>query len=86
MQLTNSHQGKIILIGLGLMLLVIFTFLPVLNNDFIFYDDPGYVMGNPQVRTGLTWENVKWAMSSTVGGNWHPLTWLSTCWIVNCLV
>jgi hypothetical protein len=77
MQPTSSHQGKIILICLGLLLLVVFTFLPVRNNVFIFYDDPGYVTGNTHVQAGLTWENIKWAMRSTVGGNWHPLTWLS---------
>jgi protein O-mannosyl-transferase len=77
MQSTSSHQGKIILICLGLLMLVVFTFLPIRNNDFIFYDDPGYVTGNPHVQAGLTGENIQWAMSSTVGGNWHPLTWLS---------
>jgi tetratricopeptide (TPR) repeat protein len=77
MQPTSSHQGKIILICLGLLLIVVFTFLPVRNNAFIFLDDPDYVTGNPHVQAGLTWENIKWAMSSTVGGNWHPLTWLS---------
>ena len=77
MQPTISYRGKLILICLGLLLLVVFTFLPVRNNDFIFYDDPGYVTGNPHVQAGLTRENIKWAMHSTVGGNWHPLTWLS---------
>jgi len=77
MQRTNSHQGKIIVTGLGLMLLVIFTFLPVRNNDFILLDDGVYVTGNAHVRSGLAWENIEWAMSSVVGGNWHPLTWMS---------
>jgi protein O-mannosyl-transferase len=66
-----------ILISLGLLLLVGLTFLTVGNNDFIFYDDPDYILGNPHVRTGLTWENIQWAMSNTASGNWHPLTWLS---------
>jgi len=77
MQPNNSHQGKVILLGLGLWLLVMLAFLPVLNNDFIFYDDPSYVTANPQVQSGVKWENIKWALGSTVGGNWHPLTWLS---------
>ena len=77
MQLTNSHRGKIILTGLGLWLLVILTFLPVLNNDFILLDDGIYVTGNAHVRSGLTWGNIEWAMSSMDAGNWHPLTWLS---------
>jgi hypothetical protein len=77
MQLTNLYQGKIILIGLGLFLLVIFTFLPVLNNDFIFLDDQDYITANSHVRSGLTRENIEWAMGSIVVGNWHPLTCLS---------
>jgi len=77
MQPTISHQGKIILICLGLLLLVVFTFLPVLNNDFIFLDDPGYVTMNPHVQAGFKWESIKWALSTTYVGNWHPLTWLS---------
>jgi len=77
MQPTISHQGKIILICLGLLLLVVFTFLPLLNNDFIFLDDPGYITMNPHVQAGFKWESIKWAMSTTYVGNWHPLTWLS---------
>jgi protein O-mannosyl-transferase len=77
MQPTISHQRKLILICLGLLSLVIFTFLPVLNNDFIFLDDPGYVTMNPHVQAGFKWETIKWAISTTYVGNWHPLTWLS---------
>ena len=77
MRQINSHRWKVILLCLGLLLLVIFTYFPVLNNDFIFYDDPGYVVENPHVQSGLTWENFKWALGSTAGGNWHPVTWLS---------
>ncbi len=77
MQPTISHREKIVLICLGLLLLVVFTFLPVLNNDFIFLDDPGYVTMNPHVQAGFTWESIKWALSTTYVGNWHPLTWLS---------
>jgi protein O-mannosyl-transferase len=74
---TSTHQVKILLIGLGLLLLVVFTYLPVRNNGFIFYDDPGYVIGNPHVQAGLTWGNLPWAFQCTVGGIWHPWTWLS---------
>jgi protein O-mannosyl-transferase len=74
---TSSHQLKIISMSAGLLLLVVFTYLPVRNNDFIFYDDPGYVTGNPHVQAGLTWGNLPWAFRCTVGGIWHPLAWLS---------
>jgi len=73
----NSHRWNVILLCLGLLASVVITYFPVLNNDFIFYDDPGYVLENPHVQSGLTWENFKWALVSTEGGNWHPMTWLS---------
>ena len=61
--------------GLGLLALV--TFWPVLRHDFINYDDPEYVTENLQVQRGLTWEGVNWAFQTKHAGNWHPLTWLS---------
>ena len=77
MRQINSHRWKVILLAVGLSAFVIFTYYPVLYNDFIFYDDPGYVAENPYVQAGLTWEGFKWAWTSTAGGNWNPLTWLS---------
>lgn len=71
----RSHQK--LLICLLLPLLVFFTFLPVLDNDFINYDDDIYVTTNPHVQNGLTWDSVKWAFQSSEASNWHPLTWLS---------
>ena len=32
---------------------------------------------NPHVLAGLTWNTVKWALTSTGEANWHPLTWMS---------
>ena len=53
------------------------VFWPVLHNDFINYDDPDYIINNPHVAGGLSWENVIWAFRAAHSGNWHPLTWLS---------
>ena len=47
------------------------------RNDFIRLDDPGYVVENSHVRSGLTAEGVVWALTATDAANWHPLTWLS---------
>ncbi len=47
------------------------------GHEFINYDDPEYIVENPQVRTGLTPESVRWAFTADHAGNWHPLTWLS---------
>ena len=57
--------------------LVFWTFLPVVDNDFVGYDDPDYVTANDHVQGGLSWQGIGWAFRSTDFANWHPLTWLS---------
>ena len=63
------------------LLLAIATFAlysRALGYPFIeHYDDELYVISNPHVQAGLTWQTVTWAMTSTEYSNWHPLTWLS---------
>jgi protein O-mannosyl-transferase len=50
---------------------------PVRGHDFIDYDDQDYVVKNPHVTSGLTWETIRWSITSTEAANWHPITWLS---------
>ncbi len=64
-------------ISLGLVLAVMLAYLPVIQCDFVNYDDPTYVSRNPHVSTGLTRDNVVWAWTSFYAANWHPLTWMS---------
>ncbi|MEX0701154.1 MAG: hypothetical protein WD069_03585 [Planctomycetales bacterium] len=45
--------------------------------EFVNLDDPTYVVENEKVTTGLTPDNVAWALRTTYFSNWHPLTWLS---------
>jgi tetratricopeptide (TPR) repeat protein len=45
--------------------------------EFITLDDRRYVLENPQVRQGLTWDSARWAFTSFHIANWHPLSWLS---------
>ncbi|MBF0519490.1 MAG: tetratricopeptide repeat protein [Nitrospirae bacterium] len=61
----------------GLVALTITVFYPSLSNDFVKYDDPKYVTGNPNVLRGLTLENVKWALTAHVDSNWFPMALLS---------
>ena len=51
-------------------------FSRALDCEFVNYDDPGYVTGNPYVQGGLTWSGVVWAFTAPTD-YWHPLTWLS---------
>ncbi|MRR17061.1 MAG: tetratricopeptide repeat protein [Deltaproteobacteria bacterium] len=58
----------------GLSFLV---YAQVLHFGFANIDDSVYVTQNPHVLGGLSIENLKWALTSTFAGFWHPLTWLS---------
>lgn len=62
---------------LGLALLTLAVYLPVLANGFIRFDDPLYVTRNSWVKAGLTWDGFVWALTANVASNWHPLTILS---------
>ena len=72
-----SALHKQLLPGALLFLVVLGTFWPAVHNDFVGYDDPVYVTGNGHVQQGLSWKTVKWAFTTSEGGNWHPLTWIS---------
>ena len=61
------------------LLLVLSTFvvfLPVLGFQFTLYDDPGYVLKNEHVATGVSLNNLRWALTTLHGdlSYWHPLT------------
>ncbi|MGO8766160.1 MAG: tetratricopeptide repeat protein [Limisphaerales bacterium] len=65
------------IIALLLALGTLLVYLPVIHHEFVNYDDGGYVTENPTVKAGLTWFGVKWAFTTWVVGNWHPITMLS---------
>src|SRR5258707_9113632 len=68
---------KTALICALLSVLVLATFWSATANKFISFDDPVYVTANQHVQGGFSWENLKWAFSSSEAANWHPITWLS---------
>lgn len=47
------------------------------HNGFVDFDDRTYITENTKIQSGLTWQTVRWAMTSRAAGNWHPLTWLA---------
>jgi len=49
----------------------------IAGNDFINFDDIPYITGNNHVQSGLNSESIKWAFTTIVEGNWHPLTMIS---------
>ena len=49
----------------------------MVRDGFVLLDDVPYILGNPPVRAGITWETLKWSFTNIHAGYWHPLTWLS---------
>jgi protein O-mannosyl-transferase len=65
------------LLAVLLGLMAIGLYWPATRNGFVSLDDPDYVTANSHVQGGLTLENIQWAFTSVVSGNWHPATMLS---------
>ncbi len=53
------------------------AYLQITRNEFILFDDDQYVTENIHVLHGLTFESVRWALTTGHAANWHPVTWLS---------
>lgn len=71
-------KKKNIYIIVALLIIVsLVSFGRIAVNNFINFDDPGYITKNYIVQSGLNLQTVKWAFSTTYLSYWHPLTWLS---------
>jgi tetratricopeptide (TPR) repeat protein len=52
-------------------------YLPaLLQNQFVHWDDGGYIFANPHIRT-FDLAFLKWAFFDFYVSTWHPLTWVS---------
>ena len=57
-------------------LITLAVYLWALRNDFVLWDDDGYVVNKIQIRS-LNIAFLKWAFTDLSNGFWHPLTWIS---------
>jgi tetratricopeptide (TPR) repeat protein len=74
----NSTKGWVAAgVCLGLAIAVAAVSGQTVRYQFVNFDDDTYVYENPVVRAGLTHESLVYALTSSHGGNWHPLTTLS---------
>ena len=72
-------------LSLALVALIFVAYWGVWRFDFVYFDDPGYVTDNLNVKRGLPLfkdfnvfcDSVYWAFTAFEQSNWHPLTWLS---------
>ena len=73
----NLKQCSFLLLYAGLAIVTLAVYWPVHNHQFVDYDDDVYVTDNPNIQSGLNWQSVKWALTTSYFSYWHPLTWLS---------
>ncbi|MGP8269349.1 MAG: tetratricopeptide repeat protein [Terracidiphilus sp.] len=60
-----------------LALITAIAYSGVRNNDFVNFDDHGYVLENSHVQQGVTAQSLAWAFTTYDQSNWHPVTWIS---------
>ena len=65
------------LIVIFLIIACCIAFGRIIGNDFVNFDDPGYITENYHVQSGISLQNIKWAFTTVVLSNWHPLTMIS---------
>ena len=65
------------LMAVLLVLVTVAVYWSATRCDFVTLDDHMYVLDNLHVSSGLTLDNIRWALGSNYAANWHPLTWLS---------
>lgn len=62
------------LIAAGIALLATAVYAQTLGFDFINYDDPRFVSENLQIARGLSFETVRWSLTTGDFDSWIPLT------------
>jgi protein O-mannosyl-transferase len=66
-------KKSVLFTTLSIVVITFFVFFPVIKHDFIFWDDPEYVLNNPHIKS----INLKDLFGTFYFGNYHPLTMLS---------
>jgi len=68
-------------VALGLVLVTGIFYSGVWANHFVNYDDDIYITDRVEIEQGLSPDSIRWALTSSQGANWFPLTRLS--WLLD---
>lgn len=71
------HKYRCFLICIFIIFATLAAYWPVLNHEFVNYDDDKYVTENPNVKRTITRDSVIWAFTKPHYHMWHPLTSLT---------
>lgn len=74
---SSSDRLRALLICFALIGICFIAYQQLRSNDFVNWDDNEYITENPNVRGGISLQNIKWAFTERNVSYWHPLTWLS---------
>jgi hypothetical protein len=70
------RRAQTLAVPLGLIVVVLLVFSPVLFNGFVDWDDDVTLVSNPHYR-GVGWSQLGWMWTTMLGGHWVPFTWLT---------
>src|SRR5438105_11476956 len=73
----NNDRIAVGMVCLALIVNVWVIFGRSLGYGFVNHDDQEYVYENPVVKSGLSFQGIRWAFTHVHAGNWHPLTTVS---------
>ena len=73
----GSSKRQAVLLAVALAVVTVALYFPATHHPFVNFDDDAYVTANPHIKSGLGWDTIGWAFSTSYAGNWHPLTWVS---------
>ncbi len=73
----TSEKRRVARLSLAAIALAFALYAPSIGHDFSLVDDQYFVLGNPVVQGGLTWQGIKSACTGIHAGYWAPLLWMS---------
>ena len=75
---TQHNRRDVLFIAIPVVVAVVtfVTYLPVLWNGFVGWDDDENILNNPYFR-GLGWARLRWMFTTFHLGHYQPLSWLT---------
>lgn len=81
----SRERWKALVVALLVTLAAAALFGRAYHGQAIMLDDWAYYVENARVRQGLSWENLRWALSTDHMNLWQPATWASLMLDTNLL-